>query len=298
MSSYRLEELRYPQLDAFQRNKTLFVIAVSPLEEHGPHLPLGVDAFDAEYFSDEITRIFLAKHPEWNVVRIPTMYVGSFLFDAAGSIRIRPRTIRNLVVDTLSSLAKYGFQHFLISNAHGGPTHLIALEQAARSVSRRFGVRAVSYSGHLIWNFLNGRYWEEMKGRLNLSDADLEALKQDSHAGEWETSMMLKLRPHLVDPSYKDLNPFTVHWMQRLRPNYPMKMGEKLGYVGHPSRATETLAEVSSIFLTEKALELIEKELFSGERLPSSVFYRFRTIALVTGLILMLIIVSLVLLTR
>jgi creatinine amidohydrolase len=178
MSSYRLEELRYPQLDAFERNKTLFVIAVSPLEEHGPHLPLGVDAFDAEYFSDEITRIFLAKHPDWNVVRIPTMYVGSFLFDAAGSIRIRPRTIRNLVVDTLSSLAKYGFQHFLISNAHGGPTHLIALEQAARSVSRRFGVRAVSFSGHLIWNFLNGQYWEEMKGRLNLNDADLEALKQ------------------------------------------------------------------------------------------------------------------------
>jgi hypothetical protein len=107
--------------------------------------------------------------------------------------------------------------------------------------------------------------------------------------------MMLKLRPHLVDPSYKDLSPFTVHWMQRLRPNYPMKMGEKLGYVGHPSRATETLAEVSSKFLTEKALELIEKEFFSGERLSASVFYRFRTIALVVVLILILIIAFLVL---
>ncbi len=295
MPSYKLEELRYTQLDAFERSKTLFVLAVSPLEEHGPHLPLGVDAFNAEYFSDEITRGFLTKHPEWNVVRIPTLFVGSFLFDAPGSIRVRPRTIRNLVVDTLSSLAKYGYQHFLISNAHGGPTHVIALEQAARIVSRRFGVRALSYSGHLIWSFLSGQYWQEMKEQLQLSDSDLELLKQDSHAGEWETSMMLKLRPDLVDPSYKQLKPFTVRPAQRLRPNYPLKMGEKLGYVGHPSRANESLAGLSSKFLTEKALELVEKELFSGERLPASAFYKFRWIALAILLVALIAVAALIL---
>ncbi|MCI0415457.1 creatininase family protein, partial [bacterium] len=198
MPSHKLEELRYPQLDGFHRETTLFVIAVSPLEEHGPHLPLGVDAFDAEHFSEEITLVFLEKYPEWNVVRIPTLYIGSFLFDAPGSIRVKPRTIRNLLVDTLSSLAKYGFKYFLISNAHGGPTHIVALEEAAATVSRKYGVRAVSYSGHMIWNFFRGPYLEEMKERLQLTDADLEALKQDAHAGEWETSMMLKLRPDLV----------------------------------------------------------------------------------------------------
>ncbi len=296
MPSYKLEELRFPQLDAMERSKTLFVLAVSPLEEHGPHLPLGVDAFDAEYFSDEITRGVLARHPEWNIVRIPTMFIGSFLFDAPGSIRIKPRTMRNLVVDTLSSLARYGFQYFLISNAHGGPTHLMALEHAARIVSRRFGVRAVSYSGHLIWAFLSGQYWQEMKEKLQLTDADLEALKQDSHAGEWETSMMLKLRPDLVDPSYKELKPFTVRMIQRLRPNYPLKLGEKLGYVGHPSRANENLAEISSKFLTEKALELVERDLFQGKRLPASVFYKFSWIAFVIFLLALLTMGSLLLL--
>ena len=291
MPSYKLEELRYPQLDSFDRATTLFVIAVSPLEEHGPHLPLGVDAFDAEHFSEEITRVFLEKYPDWNVVRIPTLYIGSFLFDAPGSIRVRPRTIRNLVVDILSSLAKYGFPYFLISNAHGGPTHIVALEEAARIVSRRFGVRAVSYSGHMIWNFFRGPYLQEIKERLQLTDADLEALKQDSHAGEWETSMMLKLRPDLVDPSYKSLNSFTVKWMERLRPNYPLKTGEKLGYVGHPSRANETLAEVSSKFLTEKAFEMIEKDLLSGKRLPPSPFYWLRTNVLAIAITVLLLII-------
>jgi creatinine amidohydrolase len=288
---YKLEELRYPQLDGFDRAKTLFVIAVSPLEEHGPHLPLGVDAFDAEHFSDEISRVFLEKYPEWNVVRIPTLYIGSFLFDAPGSIRVRPRTIRNLLVDILSSLAKYRFPYFLISNAHGGPSHIVALEEAARIVSRRFGVRAVSYSGHMIWNFLRGPYLQEIKERLQLTDADLEALKQDSHAGEWETSMMLKLRPDLVDSSYKSLHPFTVKWMERLRPNYPLKTGERLGYVGHPSRANETLADVSSKFLTEKAFELVEKDLLTGERLGSSPFYWLRTNVLAIAMILLLLII-------
>jgi creatinine amidohydrolase len=289
MPFYKLEELRYPQLDGFDRATTLFVIAVSPLEEHGPHLPLGVDVFDAEHFSEEITKVFLEKYPEWNVVRIPTLYIGSFLFDAPGSIRVRPRTIRNLLLDILSSLAKYRFQYFLISNAHGGPSHIVALEEAARMLSRRFGVRAVSYSGHMIWNFFRGPYMQEMKERLQLTDAEFEALKQDSHAGEWETSMMLKLRPDLVDSSYKSLSSFTVKWMERLRPNYPLKTGDKLGYVGHPSRASETLADVSSKYLTEKAFELIEKDLLSGDRIRPSPFYWLRTNVLAVAILLLLV---------
>jgi Creatinine amidohydrolase len=141
----------------------------------------------------------------------------------------------------------------------------------------------------MIWNFFRGSYLQEIKERLQLTDADLEALKQDSHAGQWETSMMLKLRPDLVDSSYKSLNPFTVKWMQRLRPNYPLKSGEKLGYVGHPSRANETLADVSSKFLTEKAYELIEKDLLSGARPGPSPFYWLRTNVLAIAIIVLLV---------
>ena len=274
MPLHRLEELRYPELDSFDRQKTLFLLVVSPLEEHGPHLPLGVDAFNAEYFAQEMSQRFLQGYPRWNVVRIPTLYVGSFLFDAAGSISVRPRTIRNLLTETLSCLAKYGFRYFLVSNAHGGPTHVVALEEATRKVSRRYGVRAVSFSGHLIWNFLRGKYWPELRERLGLSDEEMKALKDDAHAGQWETSMMLKLRPDLVDPSYKSLKPFAVKLIERLQPNYPLKKGEKLGYVGHPSRADVELAEISSRFLMDKAFELIQRDLLSDQPLTRSMFYK------------------------
>jgi len=47
LSVHRLEEMSTVALDALDRARTIIVLTVSPLEEHGPHLPVGVDAFDA-----------------------------------------------------------------------------------------------------------------------------------------------------------------------------------------------------------------------------------------------------------
>jgi creatinine amidohydrolase len=280
MPRFRIEELNYQQLEGFNRDKTLFILAVSPLEEHGPHLPLGVDLFNAEFFSDQLSERFLQKYPDWNIVKMPSIAAGSFAFDAPGSIIVQPRTIKNLLIDSLSSLAKYKFQYFIISNAHGGPTHIVALEEAARTVSRRFGVRAISFTGHLVWEFLQGNYWPEIKKELHLTEEEGNALKQDAHAGQWETSMMLMLRPELVHPSYKNLNPFAAKLYERILHNYPLKKGEKLGYVGHPARANEHLAEVSSQFLMDKAFQMVEEHLLGTAPPAASMFYRitlFRT---------------------
>lgn len=280
MPTYKLEELKYPELDAFDRQKTLFTVVVSPLEQHGPHLPLGVDAFNASYFDGELSRRFLEKYPEWNVVGMPPLIVGSYAFEAVGTVTVAARTIRKLLVDYLSSIARYGFSYFLISNAHGGPTHIVALEEAARIVSKRYGARVISFGGHMIWEFLRGNYWSEIEKRISTEPQDLKALQQDAHAGQWETSMMLKLRPDLVDPTYKTLTPFRTKLVNRLRRNYPLKMGEKLGYVGDPSRASKELADISSDFLMEKAFAMVERDLFSTQTPKSSVFYRvtiFRT---------------------
>jgi creatinine amidohydrolase len=296
----KLEELKFTELEALDRVKTLFTITVSPLEEHGPHLPLGVDMFNADFFGDELSLRFLKKFPEWNVIKIPALAVGSFAFDAPGTIKVRPKIIRELLIDSLSSLAKYDFKYFMISNAHGGPTHIVALEEAARIVSKRYGAKVFSFTGHIAWEFLRGKYWAEICKRLSMSKEETDALKDDAHAGQWETSMMLKLRPELVDPEFQKLNPFVVRNIERLQPNYPLKREDGLGYVGHPSKANKELAEVSSEFLLDHVFEIVEREIFS-EKLPApSMFYRvpfFRTgfmkvFALILFLIIILILIT------
>jgi creatinine amidohydrolase len=50
----RLAELSYTALDALDRERTAIIFTVSPLEEHGPHLPVGTDLFEAEFIGEEL----------------------------------------------------------------------------------------------------------------------------------------------------------------------------------------------------------------------------------------------------
>ncbi len=297
----KLEELKFTEVDSLDRTKTLFTITVSPLEEHGPHLPLGVDMFNGQYFADQLSDRFLKKYPDWNVIKIPSIAVGSFAFDAPGTLKVRPKIIRELLIDSLSSLAKYEFKYFIISNAHGGPTHIVALEEAARIVSKRYGAKVFSFTGHIAWEFLRGKYWSTICERLSMSKEETEALKDDAHAGQWETSMMLKLRPDLVDPEFRKLDPFVVRTIEKLQPNYPLKRENGLGYVGHPAKASTELAEVSSEFLLEHVFEIVERQIFS-EKLPEpSMFYRipfFRTGFIMVFVLLILFAVLLLLIFK
>ena len=46
---YKLEELAWPQIAAFDRDRTLFILPVGVLEEHGPHLPIAADTLGVMY---------------------------------------------------------------------------------------------------------------------------------------------------------------------------------------------------------------------------------------------------------
>src|SRR5262249_62203324 len=94
MSVLRLEELTAPALDALDRNRTLAVVGVSPLEQHGPHLPVGVDYLAARHFAEAIAERIVARRPGWTVVLTPTLPLGSFTFEAVRTTGRPPRVRR------------------------------------------------------------------------------------------------------------------------------------------------------------------------------------------------------------
>jgi len=272
-----------PALDALDRARTLALITVSPLEEHGPHLPLGVDAFTARHFAELIAGRVVAERPGWSAVLAPTLYLGSFTFEAAGTVTVRQRTVRDVVVDYGASLARAGFRHILIANGHAGPTHLTALDEAAAIVSRRHGITMASLSGHLAWGFRNGHFLDDVARALgrSLSEAERRAFAEDAHGGWWETSMMLMIRPELVDERYRDLPPATYPLTARLRRNYPLRDGGQ-GYVGHPALADVDFAKATTQVLLDASLELVngllDARLTAGSRRsPYALVPFFRT---------------------
>jgi creatinine amidohydrolase len=269
LSVYRLEEMSTPDLDALDRAQTVIVLTVSPLEAHGPHLPVGVDAFAARHFAEAIAERVVAGRSGWSVVLAPTLHLGSFTFDTVGTITVRQRVVRDALVDYGDSLARAGFRWILIANGHAGPGHLTALDEASAIVTRRHGVTMASFTGHLAWQFLRGRYVERIETELGrpLTAAERGAFAEDAHGGWWETSLMLLLRPDLVDESFRTLPPARYSLVSRVVPNYPLKNGGQ-GYVGHPALADPAFAKATTEVLIREAMTIVDG-LLDGHLKPS-----------------------------
>ena len=258
MSIHLLEEMSTPALDALPRERTVVILTVSPLEEHGPHLPVGVDAFTARHLAEGLAERLVSSRQGWAVILAPTLHLGTFTFDTVGTITVRQRVVRDVVVDYGDSLARAGFRYILIANGHGGPGHLVALEEASAIVSRRHRMTMASLSGHLAWDFLRGRLLEKMETALGraLTAEERQAFAEDSHGGWWETSVMLLLKPHLVAPTYRRLPPARYPPSRRLLPNYPLRNGGE-GYVGDPALADPAFARAGAQVLLAEAMDLV-----------------------------------------
>lgn len=258
-----------PALDALDRERTLVVLTASPLEEHGPHLPLGVDAFTGRHFAREVAARLVAARPDWSAVLAPTLHLGSFTMSGVGTVTIRQRVVRDVLVDYGRSLVRSGFRYILVANGHAGPTHLAALDEAAAIVSRERGVMMSSLGGHLTWEFRSGRFLDRVEAALGraLTAEERTAFADDAHGGWWETSMMLMLRPDLVDGAFRDLPPARYSLPERFVPNYPMRNGGQ-GYVGHPAMADPAFARATTDVLVSAAMELVDS-LIAGTTRPS-----------------------------
>ena len=269
MSVHLLEEMSTPALDALDRSRSVIVLTLSPLETHGPHLPVGVDAFTARHFAETIAQRLVSARPLWSVVLAPTLHLGSFTFETVGTVSVRQRVVRDALVDYGEAFARAGFRYILIANGHGGPGHLAALEEAAAIVSRRHGVTMTSFTGHLAWEFMRGRYIPKIEAALGraLSVEERRAFDEDAHGGWWETSLMLLLRPDLVDETYRTLPPARYSWPRRVVPNYAVKNGGQ-GYVGHPALADPKFGKATTDVLMTEAMAIVNG-LLDGTLSPS-----------------------------
>lgn len=254
----RLAELSFSRLDALDRQRTAVIFTASPLEEHGPHLPVGTDVYISELFAEQLARRILEAKPDWTVLLGPALPLGASAFEHAGTLLVRARTVRNAALDYGAALARQGFRYILLSNAHAGPRHVVALEEAAAVVTRRYGVRMLSLSGPVLWKVLRGRFTERLEPLLGrpLTEQEREALRGDAHGGLWETSLILLAHPALVDASFRRLPAERFTLLEALKKNYPLRLGNQLGYIGSPATATAEFGEAARRLLLEVVWEV------------------------------------------
>jgi creatinine amidohydrolase len=265
---FHLEELTFTQLEALDRNRVVVLFTVSPLEEHGPHLPVGTDLMTSAALCSKLADRILEAKAGWTVLIGPSIPIGTSAFDRAGTLLARARTVRNATLDYGAALARHGFRYILVLNGHGGPRHIVALEEAAGVVSRRHKVRMFSVSGPVLWKFMRGRYANRLESFLGrpFTAAEREALDGDTHAGMWETSLVLLHRPELVKSTYLGLPSQKFRLINAIHKNYPLQLGNRMGYIGTPSAACRELGEAAQRLFLEVVWELVQPVLDSGNR--------------------------------
>jgi creatinine amidohydrolase/Fe(II)-dependent formamide hydrolase-like protein/7-cyano-7-deazaguanine synthase in queuosine biosynthesis len=178
-SSYLFGELTWPLAKARLESTDTALLPVGAIEQHGPHLPLDTDAWDADHLCKEVAR--RCSDPRPLVLPLIAYGVSYHHQDFPGTLSISPETLSRMVHEIGVSAARHGIVKLVIINGHGGngPT----LQYAAQMINRDTHIFTCVDSG-------------------DTSDADIAALTEtpnDVHAGEVETSTSLATRPELVN---------------------------------------------------------------------------------------------------
>jgi creatinine amidohydrolase/Fe(II)-dependent formamide hydrolase-like protein len=268
----RWETLSKRRFDEIDRGRAVVLLTCSPLEVHGPHLPLGADALEGEGLAERMLRFLPEHHKDRVFLKLPFIYAATDTVPQPGSLYFQPSTTMKVLEDLGRTLAAQGFEHVLVSNFHGGPRHFLAIEKACQRVHRRHGLKMVSVFSLMISRLTNGTSnLDDVLGSVpGVHKPDLDG---DTHGGLVETSQLLALHGDWVEPDYKSLPRLTVGTWLAAQGRAPVEKGSRLAdivslirgnrdgmsffkqetYSGAPGGASAELGERFLDLLGEKA---------------------------------------------
>lgn len=175
---------RHEFLDALAHDPVV-IVPVGSVEQHGPHCPMDVDIAAPFYLAAAVAR----RVDDFPVIVAPPIWSGFTHYNMGfpGTINLRLETFQNLLADVFRSIHANGFNRIVAINGHGGnwgPCRAVAWQVAEEDIF-----------------VLSFNWWDVVSEELRAWSAAGEGV---GHGGEWETSVQLHLRAHLIDQTRLD----------------------------------------------------------------------------------------------
>lgn len=230
-----LSNLSWTEVKDYLKYDNRILLPLGATEEHGPHLGLGTDFYEAEAIAHETSKAT-------GVIVAPTLNYGMSLsmMEFPGTLSLRPKTLMAVLEDILLSIHRHGFHRVMIVNGHGGNT--------ASILSAIYAFPDLSVKLF--------EWWKDAKVCGVVKETMGE--QAGTHASSGETALMLSIRPDAVKmnnltgidaPVKNTLEMLTV---QNFTQHYPD------GIIGlNPGKATPEAGEA----VLKKSIEICVREL-------------------------------------
>lgn len=174
-------EMTFKDFQTSDMARAIAVLPVAATEQHGPHLPLGVDTFIMEGYIERVVERLPADLP---VLFLPIQTCGCSVEhgDFPGTLSLSAATLIRAWTELGECVFRAGCRKLVLLNAHGG--NVAMLDVIAHDLRARLGMFVVMATWH----------------RFGTPDGLFSAheLAHGIHAGDIETSLMLSFRPDLV----------------------------------------------------------------------------------------------------
>jgi len=221
-----LAQLTWQEAGSTDRERTVVILPVGALEAHGPHLPVATDVFIAEAMARAGAEKLSARGLDVLLLPALAYTTAPFAADFPGTMSIDPAAVGSQITGVVESLARHDFELLALANAHLDPTHLGGLHAAFDAVRQAGRIR-------IIFPDVTQKPW--------VFRLTAEFKSGACHAGRYETSLLMAIRPDLVREDVR----------QRLPPNAKslsaaiaagqksfVEAGGPRAYFGYPAEAT------------------------------------------------------------
>ncbi|MEM1112529.1 MAG: creatininase family protein [Pseudomonadota bacterium] len=240
------QDLTSDEFKTLDPDRTVALLPVGAIEQHGEHLPLSTDSAIAEAICHGAAKLVPDSIP---LLVLPTQHIGKSTehIEYEGTLTHTATTLQNSWMEIGQSVARAGVRKLVFFNAHGGQPQV--MEICCRELRVQEKMLAVGCSG---WSF-------------GSPDADVpdDERRYGVHAGQVETAIMLHLRPDLVKmdkaQNFSGLLAKVESEFTRLRVLGSTYMGwvaNDLHPLGCSGDATLATAELGKIFIDHYVAEM------------------------------------------
>jgi creatinine amidohydrolase len=235
----KFAEMTFPELREVSRTGTVVLAPIAACEQHSRHLATVTDTVLVTAVAEGVE----SRLPS-EVLLLPTLWLGASAHHLrfGATLSTEADTHINILCDLLTPLLEDGYRRLLVLNGHGG--NIDTMQVALRRLQPRYRTCQLGAAS----------YWD-------LAQRELAALAEGprrimGHACEYETAMMLALRPDLVRRELiEDDPPRDDPALAGLFLAEDMYQRTHHGAVGYPGRAT---AEKGRAFLEAAITRTVE----------------------------------------